>query len=403
MNTTVTIMRHELRKTTRRAGFVVMTLIVPVIAIMAIGIARLVMSAGAGKPPEVETVGYVDQTGLMKGFTTQGTVSLQAFPSLEEAERGLREGAIARLIVIPADFLSTGVVHERTTAKELIPSMGRSEAIKSFITANLLSGKVGGDVMRIIEAPLLMDTVRLDSTGAPAKDQGGFGGAVVPLVFALLLTLSIIFSSAYLLNGLGEEKENRLMEILISRVTPRQLFTGKVLGFGAAGLLQVAVWLATLPLMLWMAASSVEVFSALKVPPLFYPLAFVYFLLGYLLVGVMNASMGAIGTSVRESQQLSSIFNMVPVIPLWLMSLFLNFPQWPVWTVLSIFPFTAPVMVLSRIGVTSISGWEIAASLAVLALSAVGGLLLASRLFGAYLLTYGRRPRLRDLIRTIGA
>jgi len=83
------------------------------------------------------------------------------------------------------------------------------------------------------------------------------------------------------------------------------------------------------------------------------------------------------------------------------MSLFLAFPQNPVWIVLSIFPLTAPTMVIERLGITDIPAWQIAVSLGVLAMSVIGGLFFAARVFRTYLLMYGKRPGLGEIVRSL--
>ena len=123
------------------------------------------------------------------------------------------------------------------------------------------------DIITRVEAPLNLVTTTLTSTGAVAPQQGGYANLIVPGVFSFLLALSLIFTSTYVLQSLGEEKENRLMEILLSSVSTRQLLTGKVLGLGAAGLVQVIVWVISFPLLLNLASSSIGGFiSTIQVP-----------------------------------------------------------------------------------------------------------------------------------------
>ena len=76
------------------------------------------------------------------------------------------------------------------------------------------------------------------------------------------------------------------------------------------------------------------------------------------------------------------------------------FPQNPVWIVLSIFPLTAPTMVIERLGIADIPAWHIAASLGVLALSFIGGLFFSAKVFKTYLLMYGKRPKLGEIVRS---
>ena len=220
-------------------------------------------------------------------------------------------------------------------------------------------------------------------------------------MFSILLALSIIFSSTYMLQGLGEEKENRLIEILLSSVSTRQLITGKVLGIGAAGLVQVVVWVASIPFLLNLASSSIGGFiSSIKIPAYLPVLGVTYFILGYLLFAVLSTGFAAISTTVREGQGLASIFTLFQIAPFWFASLLLAFPNSPVWVVFSIFPFSAPVLVMLRLGVTGVPAWQLAVSIAVLVLCIIGGMLLVAKLLRTYILMYGKKPDLREITRS---
>jgi ABC-2 type transport system permease protein len=127
----------------------------------------------------------------------------------------------------------------------------------------------------------------------------------------------------------------------------------------------------------------------------------VYFILGYLLFAVLSAGIGAISSSSREGQQLIGIFTLPLLIPIWFISLIMLFPNNPVWVVLTIFPVTAPVQVLVRLGVSDVPAWQLAASITVLALSIIGALLLTSRVFRTYLLMYGKRPKFGEIIQSL--
>jgi ABC-2 type transport system permease protein len=214
--------------------------------------------------------------------------------------------------------------------------------------------------------------------------------------------LSITFSSSYLLQGLGEEKENRLIEVLLSSVSTRQLLTGKVLGLGAAGLIQVLVWLVSSVLLLRLASSTLGGFiSTVQVPANFIVLGIVYFILGYLLFAVLSTGVGAVAPNAREGQQLAAIYTLLAVSPLWFSSLLILFPDSPIWVGLTIFPITAPVVVMIRIGLTDIPLWQLGASVAVLVVCTVGILQLSARIFRIFLLMYGKRPGLGEIVRSL--
>jgi len=205
-----------------------------------------------------------------------------------------------------------------------------------------------------------------------------------------------------MLSGLVSEKENRLIEVLLSSVSTRQLITGKALGLGAAGLIQVAVWLVSLPLLLNLASSAFGgFFSTIQLPANFIVLGLVYFILGYLFFVMVSAGIGTISTNTQEGQQLLMPLTMPMFIPFWFGSLLFIFPNNPIWIFLTIFPITAPVTTMLRLGVSDVPAWQIAVSIVVLVLSIVGVLFIAIRVFRIYLLMYGKRPGLREIFQSL--
>jgi ABC-2 type transport system permease protein len=402
MNKTLLIFRHEFIHTIRRTGFIIMTFIVPLIALLAIGVTQVI--SGAVKPPVAEEVkiGYVDNLGGFDQYTRQGNIILVSFATLDDANKALVNSDIQEYFVIPSDYASTGVINRYTLEKQLAAPPATTTAIKNFLSSNLLAGRVSQATIDLIEAPLNLVTTRLTATGAVAPEQGGYGNFIIPGVFSLLLVLAIIFSSTYLLQGLGEEKENRLIEVLLSSVSARQLLTGKVLGIGVAGLAQVVVWVISAPLLLNLASSTFGGFiGTIQLTANFLVLAVVYFILGYLLFAVLSAGIGAISSNTREGQQLIGIFTLPLLAPLWFMSLLMLLPNNPIWVVLTILPITAPVEVMIRLGLSDIPAWELAASIVVLVLSIIGGLLLTIKVFRTYLLMYGKRPGIGEIIRNL--
>ncbi len=402
MNKTMLIFRHEFLTTVKRTGFIVLALTLPVLGLLAIGIGNAV-SRVTPTPAQTTRVGYVDETGTFSQFTTQGSYTFVRYDSAGAATEALVNREIREYFVIPANFVATGVINRFVTQREFFPSTATVSAIQTFIGDNLLSGKVPPDVILRVQTPVSLVTTTLTSEGTPAE-QLGYGNLIVAGIFALLLLLSLIFTSTYVLQGLGEEKENRLMEILLSSVSTRELVTGKVLGLGAAGLVQVAFWALTFPLLLKLASSSIGgILSAISVPVTFWLLGVAYFILGYLLFAVLSASVAAVTSTIREAQTLATLYTLFPVVPFWGFSLLLLYPNSPVWVALTIFPFTAPTVTMLRLGLTGIPGWQIVASIAVMLLSITGGLWLAGRLLRTYVLMYGKRPRLGEILKSLRA
>ncbi|MCJ7763908.1 MAG: ABC transporter permease, partial [Dehalococcoidales bacterium] len=255
-------------------------------------------------------------------------------------------------------------------------------------------------VVTRVQYPLSLNSITLDESGQVAAEQGGFSAFIVPYIFSILLVMAIFTSSGFLLQGLGEEKENRVMEILLSSVSPRQLITGKVLGLGVAGLLQIAVWLLSARFLAGMASSTIGgMLSSLQIPTDFLILGLVYFILGYLLFAIIMAGAGSIGATAREGQQLSIIFTLTAVAPLWFTYLIMNNPNNVVAQLLTLFPLTAPITVMLRMGLSDIPVWQIAVSIGLMIATIIGLLMLVAKVFRTFLLMHGKTPKLGEIVR----
>jgi ABC-2 type transport system permease protein len=265
---------------------------------------------------------------------------------------------------------------------------------------NLLKGN-STEIIARAKNPLNITSTTLTASGVPAAKQGGFSAFILPYLFSVLLMLAIFTSSGYLLQGLGEEKENRVMEILLSSISQRQLLSGKVLGLGAAGLVQIVVWLISANFLLRMASASWgSVLGSLQVTPEFLILGIVYFILGYLIMAILMAGVGSISPTTRESQQLSVIFIMPVIIPIYFMPLIMENSENIIVKILTFFPLTAPITVMVRSGLSEIPLWELAVSIGILILSVLGLFILTTKLFRTYLLMYGKRPDFNEIVRS---
>ena len=276
-------------------------------------------------------------------------------------------------------------------------------AISDFLLNNLLKGN-SPDVIARAKNPLNISSTTLTASGTPASNQGGFSAIILPYIFSILLLLAIFTSSGYLLQGLGEEKENRVMEILLSSISPRQLLAGKVLGLGAAGLVQIVVWLISANFLLRMASASWgNVLGSLQITPEFLLLGIVYFILGYLLMAILMAGVGSISPTAREGQQMSVIFIMPVIIPIYFITLIMENSDSVAVRILTFIPLTAPITVMVRSGLSVIPLWELAVSIGILILSVWGLFVLTTKLFRTYLLMYGKRPDMKEIVRSFKA
>jgi len=401
MNKTFIILKHEFWKTLRSTSFIILTLALPVLAILGVGIYQGVQHWYHPGAPQEEKIGYVDHTGMFGNFTSEPGVQFVLYPDEQTAKDALLAKDVKEYFVIPPDYVSSGVIARYTTSREVIPSTKTTGQITDFLRSNLLAGEVSPQVSQRVKTPLLLTSVRLNESGEIAPNQDVVSTYVVPLVFGILFIIAIIFSSARLFQSVTEEKENRVMEILLSSVSSGQLLVGKVLGLGAAGLVQAAVWFITFAIFAQVAHGIIPALSALSVPASLIGWGILYFILGYLLLAALAAGVGSIGATAREGQGWTTIFTLPAISPLWFNYFLINSPEGAVSRAFTFFPLTSPVAAMMRLASHAISAWEIALSLIILAGSVVLTMWVAARVFRVFLLMYGKRPAFREFFRYV--
>ncbi len=318
---------------------------------------------------------------------------------MEEATQSLLAGEVSEYFIIPPDYLQTGLIVRYTMGREMEAPPESVEGIRELLVTNLIGGQVSPEVLERAKAPVMLSSIRLESSGEPAERQDPFLQFFLPYVFALLLMFSLFFASGYLLQGVSEEKENRLIEVLLSSISARELLAGKVLGLGAAGLGQMAVWMVSLWVLVDVLLAKIPSLGGASLSPGLISLALVYYVLGYLLFAVVMAALGSIGSTARESQSWSSIVSLIAVVPLFFLTLIIENPGHAAAVALTFFPFTAPITAVMRLSAGSVPAWQLALSLAILAGAIVLCMWVGAKIFRTTLLMYGKRPGLRQLAR----
>jgi len=391
---TFTISRHEFRQTLKRKFYIIATIALPLLLILGYGIYQGVQHWQQPSAHEEIKIGYVDGTGQFDKYTTQDNITFESYSSEEEAKKDLLADNIKEYLVIPSDYLSGGIIIRYTTENELNIPTKTQRNIESFLLSNLIDNNTSPEILDLV-------SITLDESGEPAPVQDEATRILLPIVFGLLFMLSILFTSGFMLQSVTEEKENRIIEVLLSSVSPRQLLVGKVLGLGAAGLFQIAVWLITIRIFAGIASVDIPFLSEISIPPSLLAWGIVYFLLGYLLFSTIYATVGSMGRTAQEGQSLAGIMVMPAGLPVWLNFFIANNPEGIFSMVLTLFPLTAPVTAMMRLSSQSLPAWELALSLAILVGSVVFALWIAAKVFRTFILMYGKRPALREIIRYV--
>ncbi len=404
MNKTVLVMKHEFIHRVKSKGFIIISLLFPVIALVALGAYQLIQGIGTkDTPTEAVTIGYVDEAGGFDDTSQTVEITFIRYQSTEEATEALLTGDINEYFIIMPEYISTGRIDRFTLERELEMSGSIRNAVRDFLLNNLLQGQIGDEILERTKSPAWFNSTRLDETGQISPEQGGVLGVfLLPYMFSFLFWMVILMCSYTLLEGLGEEKENRIMEILLSSISARQLLFGKIIGLGAAGLLQILFWFVSARFIVGMVSTTVGgMFSSLEIPIRLIAFGIVYFILGYLLFGTLFATIGAIVTTYKEGQQLAFFIIPLGIMPLVFTPFFAENPSHPITHILTFFPISAPVTSMIRLGIGNISSWQLGLNMTIVVISIVGLLFLGAKVFRTFLLMYGKKPSLREIIRSL--
>jgi len=402
-----TIMRHEYLTTVKRPGFIIMTAIVPGLALIALLVGAFGGGFFKGMAQSLEDlfegtskrVGVVDNTGLFTPLLPEYEGNFTLFKGEEEARKALEADELNLVLIIPSDYIESGIVRVITKGSGFdAAAIEDSDRFKAFFISHLLRGKVEQEISRRASDPVRAQPEILSGGG---KLQGGgpwgiFFTFVLPFLLCALLMMSIFVSSGYLLQGIAEEKENRVMEIIVSSVSPIELLVGKVLGLGAVGLTQVLIWILSV---LGFTGGSVLLLavSAYFIPPTTLLLFALYFVLGFGLYAFLMAGVGSLGTTMRESNQLAGIFSLFAAVPYMFSGFLIVNPNLTIARVLSFFPLTAPTMMIFRLSLAQIPQVDIIGSLIILVVSLAVAIWFGEKLFRVGILMYGKSPSWKEI------
>jgi ABC-2 type transport system permease protein len=409
---------YELRRNFRRKGFLFTTFGVPVIGLL-LSLLLPTLLAGIGSsgqdnrdpmqptlPTElmqgIRHAGYIDLSGRIAAPTGSLATAFTRFDDEPAAQAALAAGTIDTYYVIPADYFETGDV-EQVLPRLTITSIN-NDLIEQLLLQTLDQG-VSPQVVSRLSDPANFSEVDRQRDTAGDSESAFDSRFIVVYIFAIILLGSLFTTNGYLLQSVIEEKETRLIEILLASLRPFELLAGKIAAMGLLGLLQVVVWTSAFLFFGWLSLSDqmrtllpiLTGIARITIPFNILPTLFIYFVLGYLLFAALFGVVGALSNSMREGPQYTVIFVLPAVAPFYFLSIFATTPNAALPVFLSIFPLTAPLSMAMRLAVTNVPLIEVVISVAVLALTVVLVMWLAGRLFRVGTLLAGQMPKLREI------
>jgi ABC-2 type transport system permease protein len=423
MDKMLAVLKREYLAGVRKKMFIVMTLVFPLFLGGVFLIPMFVMSRGLGE----KKVAVIDATGsLHAAFVTpddfakkagaNGSMNVEyvnvkgqnpdtfAKPYLDRMITGDDARKLDAVLIVPPSALDSSDAKLRfysRSAADIITQERLGAMTNRGIHAHRLElrGFNADDASKLLKSAEV-EGVQLSKTGEEKK--GGTANFLGGLVLCGLFLFPSFIYGLEIMRGIIQEKNDRVVEVLVSSMTPKQLLTGKILGTALIGLTQVSVWL----LMAAIAGSffaSAFTFGGENVTRFLHPSMFVYFilffLLAYLTYVCVYAIAGAACNSDKEAQQLIGPITMLMMLPWFLVAVLITNPDSQLAVGFSLAPVFGPMTMFLRTLVTDPPLWHIAVSVIVSIVTITLFFRVTAKIFRVGILSYGKRPTIPELWR----
>lgn len=396
MNKTLMIMSGEIRTTLRRKSFVIIAIVVPLLlGVVALVVGMLnrnamenVISEIAARPAAAAlAAGYVDQGNLIQTIPADVPAgSLTRYADEAAAQAALRDGEIAGYYVVAPDYVQSGEVTYVTTDYSVLTDYVDTSALEWILLVNVLGGDT--ELASAVRRPMDVFDMSLAPPVPSASDEDVWITEMFPLFMVLILYMALIIPGGILVTALIDEKKNRVMEVLMTSVSPAQMVTGKVAALGLLGLLMTALWLGVLWAVARFGGSALSIPPGFSIPTGLLAWALIYFVGGYAIYGAQFAGVGALAPDVNQTKSVTWIVMLPIIIAYMFMALSFDNPTGPLAVFLSLFPLTSSVAMIGRMAATAVPLWQAVLAAVLQFVTAYFIIRLTARMFRAqYLLT----------------
>ena len=336
-------------------------------------------------PETLNVEGYVDAGGIIAQLPSGTEQLLKAYSTEDTARQALSQEEISSYYIIPNDYLETGeIIYIRSDFNPLAGE-DQSKIMDWVLTVNLLGDE---NMAMLIRQPMTLQQTSLSTE--VQRDEDNLLTFFVPYAVAIIFYVVILMSASLLLKSVTTEKENRMIETLLTSVTPLELLRGKIIGLGIAGLIQTVVWVGTGRLLVSYSGQTMNIPDGFELPPFFLAWGVVFFIFGYAVNASLMAGMGALMPNMKESSQATLIVIAPMLIPLFLVTVLIEEPHGAFSLGLSLFPLTSPIAMMTRLSAGGVPLWQPLLACVLLGATVVIVIRMVARMFHAQTLLSGQ-------------
>ncbi len=403
------IVKKEYLKIVRRKAFIISTVLSPLIMAGFIYLPNQLMRIAEEKQ---KVIAVIDESGfiferleqsLERRLPTGERIYILKKTKREEKEKlieRVERNEIYAILIIGKDILNSRFfeiylknVSDYKTIGEIEDKL--SNAISSFA---LLSKGMNPEL--VSEAIRKVNAITIKVVKGKEKKTGIMGEFLFSIFMVSLLFGIILGYGQVIMNGVLEEKTNRIIEIMLSSVNSFKLMAGKIIGIGSAGLTQVLIWVVFAVFLL---TSNLGFIGGVKpsIDKNLFWFFILFFVFGYLMYASFFAAVGAIAGNIQEAQQMMTPITYLIVIPYIIGIGFSSSPHSTPMVLLSLFPLFTPILMLMRMTYVFPPLWQVYLSIFLLLATTILIILATSKIFRTGILLYGKRPSFKEILRWI--
>ena len=408
------LIKRELREKLMSKGFIIMTILLPVLMFGIIGIQTYLISYEGNENVKIKIITESVQltNNLAKEFRdaefvkdSSYTITYQSIPEIDFEEylksikSTITEDKLTGVIFIPNSALKDkeikyySKIPKNFTVTERLSRPINKVLVESFFKDKQLSGE------EIRYARESVDVKGFKVTKDEKIIEEGFGNLVLSYVFTFLLYISLLMMGQMTMQSVQEEKNNRIVEVLLSSVSSKELMTGKILGSAIIGLLQMAIWMMPIVAVIsttWFALPPELTFDV----SLF---SIGYFLLNFF-IGLITflglfATVGAIFENAQEAQSGMWPVMLLIIIPFFISISLMKNPTNPIAQIASMLPFASIIVMPAKVTLIEVPIWQLITSFAVNIATILLIFPIAGKIYRVGILRTGKKPKWSDVIR----
>lgn len=429
MNNISLVISREYTQRVRKKGFIFTTLLMPVVMLALMFAPALLSGIGSS----IDTVTVIDNSGKITPYLIEHP-SLPYAITTSPVDSVKTNTDVKTFVVIGEDIIDNPAavtLYHRGGGSIEMEALIRDD-IKNAIEDRRLEDMQLGNIKKVledVEADVVINTQKIDDNGNESSSNS-LTSYLIGIAMTFILYMFIIIYGQLVMMSIIEEKNNRVLEIIVTSIKPTHLMIGKILGIGAVAVTQVVIWGVLIAAFIQFAlpgivgdqmfaevaalkagtlnpATATTDLGVLQVMAMLSSLSYIFSIFGYLLLFLIGGFMlyssmyAAIGASVDNAQDGAQlqVFCIVPVIVSLMFSMTIGQnPDSSLATILSLIPFTSPMVMMARIP-SGVPTGEIILSLALLYASIILIVWFTAKIYRVGIFMYGKKPNVKELIK----